>query len=401
MEWAALITWVVTALFGFTMLAIWFRHGGHAGQRGVSKIRPWSPASATFRSPQPGLVLWIVYLSPPTADALAWIAFVVLLPVVAVLGWTMFFGLGSAAEPSVAAAPAGAKPPAPLPASGASRFRSSCCTALFAVTTVVLVLADGDRRRRLRRPQIPTSIGAGGGPCSSSSRSRSRQRSRHELFLRRLELGERPPADVVHVLRGEVDRRRRLVLVDAHEVDPLALAVDPAVPREGVIPRPDLGPELELDEPGLLGELAADRLLGGSRPRRRRRRESPTSVWPVVSRNCTSSVRSWRSSTSARAARRSTGSSQSWSARNQRSRSAYGTAAFAGDVDGSTKRPTSPSVAVLRAELGPRRRTAPRYASLPTNAIARGRARARSRSSRSREPAKSPRRRSPEPGVVR
>jgi hypothetical protein len=33
-----LITWVVTALFGFTMLGIWLKHGGM--NRGISKIRP-------------------------------------------------------------------------------------------------------------------------------------------------------------------------------------------------------------------------------------------------------------------------------------------------------------------------------------------------------------------------
>ena len=47
---------------------------------------------------------------------------------------------------------------------------------------------------------------------------------------------------------------------------------------------------------------------------------------------------------------RGTGSSQSWSARNQRSRSAYGTAAFAGEVDGRTK---SAVVAERRAVCGP------------------------------------------------
>ena len=88
------------------------------------------------------------------------------------------------------------------------------------------------------------------------------------------------------------------------------------------------------------------------------------------------------------------------SARNQRNRSAYGTAAFAGDVDGSTKSNVSPS----RRSCSPcsgRSRNGPRYASLPTNPIARGRNSAASRSSRAAAPAKSAARRSPEPGVVR
>ena len=89
MEWAALITWVVTALFGFTMLAIWLKHGGMR-QRGVSKIRPGLLFSH-FPLAAAGLVVWIVYLANDE-DALAWKAFVVL-AVVAVLGWLMFFGL--------------------------------------------------------------------------------------------------------------------------------------------------------------------------------------------------------------------------------------------------------------------------------------------------------------------
>ena len=64
------------------------------------------------------------------------------------------------------------------------------------------------------------------------------------------------------------------------------------------------------------------------------------------------------------------------SARNQCSRSAYGTAAFAGEVDGSTNSIVSPS----RRSCSPwsaRSRNAPRYASLPTNAIQCGAARPR------------------------
>ena len=97
---------------------------------------------------------------------------------------------------------------------------------------------------------------------------------------------------------------------------------------------------------------------------------------------------------------RSTGSSQAFSSRNQRSRSGYGTTAFAGDVEGSTNSPTSASVRRCAPSSGRSPKT-PRYASLPTNAIARGRRSTASCRSRSADPAKSPRRRSPEPGVVR
>ncbi len=95
--------------------------------------------------------------------------------------------------------------------------------------------------------------------------------------------------------------------------------------------------------------------------RRAASRSSPSSMpppgvvhqtWPSSSRNLTRSVRWSSSRTSARTALRSTGSSQSVRVRNQRSRSAYGTAAFAGEVEGRTKRPTSPIVRLLWAVLG-------------------------------------------------
>ena len=53
------------------------------------------------------------------------------------------------------------------------------------------------------------------------------------------------------------------VLVHADEMDPFALPVDAAVPGERVVAGPDLGTEVEVDQPRLLRELAADRLLRG------------------------------------------------------------------------------------------------------------------------------------------
>src|SRR4029079_1542462 len=90
------------------------------------------------------------------------------------------------------------------------------------------------------------------------------------------------------------------------------------------------------------------------------------------------------------------------SARNHRSRSSQGTAAFAGDVDGGAWR------AVLRGECDGRTKgsasrsrrswspcagrppNGPRYASLPTKPMARGRSSRGSRSSRPALPAKAP-----------
>jgi|SRR5690349_7925538 hypothetical protein len=88
MEWAALITWVVTAGGGFVLLSIWLARGGmkQAAAAG-DRIRP--PLILThFLLAATGLVLWIIYVAADS-DALAWIAFVLLL-IVAALGFTMF-----------------------------------------------------------------------------------------------------------------------------------------------------------------------------------------------------------------------------------------------------------------------------------------------------------------------
>jgi hypothetical protein len=132
MEWAALITWVVTAFFGFTMLAIWLKHGGMQ-QSGPSKIRPPLILSH-FLLAAGGLVVWIIYLAADK-DVLAWIALGAL-AVVAVLGWTMFFGW--VRQRSVLSAPAGETPPI---APAEQRFPTPVVAlhGLFAVTTVVLV----------------------------------------------------------------------------------------------------------------------------------------------------------------------------------------------------------------------------------------------------------------------
>jgi hypothetical protein len=88
MEWAALIAWVVTAAGGFVLLAIWLSRGGMRQSREAgNRIRPPLILSH-FLLAATGLVIWIIYIATDS-DALAWIAFVLLL-VVAVLGFTMF-----------------------------------------------------------------------------------------------------------------------------------------------------------------------------------------------------------------------------------------------------------------------------------------------------------------------
>jgi hypothetical protein len=86
MDWAALITWVLTAGGGFVLLTIWLKNGGMAQQQ-RGHIRPVLILSH-FGLAATGLVLWIIYVASDS-EALAWIAFIMLL-VVATIGFTMF-----------------------------------------------------------------------------------------------------------------------------------------------------------------------------------------------------------------------------------------------------------------------------------------------------------------------
>lgn len=83
---AALILWLVTALGGFVLLARWVSRGGPrsgSGTRLVPGLVFGHLALAVV-----GLLVWIGYLLAEN-DALAWVAFVILLPV-ALLGFLMF-----------------------------------------------------------------------------------------------------------------------------------------------------------------------------------------------------------------------------------------------------------------------------------------------------------------------
>jgi hypothetical protein len=133
MEWAALISWIVTAGGGFVLLALWLRHGGMRQRQPGRQIRPPLILSH-FALAATGLVLWIVYVFSDS-DALAWIAFAVLV-LVAVLGWTMFAIWWQRRQAGAAAEPA-ATPVQPAE----QRFPVTIVTlhGLLAVTTVVLV----------------------------------------------------------------------------------------------------------------------------------------------------------------------------------------------------------------------------------------------------------------------
>src|SRR4029450_1879134 len=86
MDWAALIAWIVTAGGGFVLLGLWIQRGEMQQQGPASRINPPLILSH-FGLAATGLVLWIILVFTDS-DALAWIAFVIIL-LVALLGWTM------------------------------------------------------------------------------------------------------------------------------------------------------------------------------------------------------------------------------------------------------------------------------------------------------------------------
>jgi hypothetical protein len=133
MEWAALISWIVTAGGGFVLLGLWLRHGGMRQRQPGRQIRPVLILSH-FALAATGLVLWIIYVFSDS-DALAWIAFAILV-LVAVLGWTMFAIWWQRRQARAAATPTSTPG---LPAE--QRFPVAIVTlhGLLAVTTVVLV----------------------------------------------------------------------------------------------------------------------------------------------------------------------------------------------------------------------------------------------------------------------
>ena len=133
MEWAALISWIVTAGGGFVLLGLWLRHGGMRQREPGRQIRPPLILSHLALAAT-GLVLWIVYVVTDS-DTLAWIAFAILVAV-ALLGWTMFaiwFPRRQARERAAPVSTPG------VPAE--QHFPVSIVTlhGLLAVTTVVLV----------------------------------------------------------------------------------------------------------------------------------------------------------------------------------------------------------------------------------------------------------------------
>ncbi|MEV6322895.1 hypothetical protein AB0M45_17115 [Nocardia sp. NPDC051787] len=83
---AALITWLLTAAGGFVLLSTWISKGA-TRQPDTTQLPP-PVVFGHFILAVAGLIVWIIYLFADT-DALAWTAFILLLPV-ALLGLFMF-----------------------------------------------------------------------------------------------------------------------------------------------------------------------------------------------------------------------------------------------------------------------------------------------------------------------
>lgn len=142
MSIAALITWLVTALVGFYQLAAWLKGGGVRQLQTKESHFPAPVIFGHFLLAATGLVVWIVYVVAGTA-ALAWTAFVILLPV-ALLGFTMLARWIPTYRAQAAGVPAGsAAPPAGASAMPAEQHIPAAAVVthgLLAVSTLVLVL---------------------------------------------------------------------------------------------------------------------------------------------------------------------------------------------------------------------------------------------------------------------
>lgn len=141
MSIAALITWVITAGFGFFMLIRWATRGGLRRVPGAETHLPPVRVFSHFGLAAAGLVVWIVYLVT-SSTLLAWIAFADLV-LVAIIGLVMVRQWAKDGRAAMAATTAGA---VRSDASGVDLAEQHIprppvvLHGIFAVSTVILVL---------------------------------------------------------------------------------------------------------------------------------------------------------------------------------------------------------------------------------------------------------------------
>jgi preprotein translocase subunit SecG len=141
MSIAALITWVITAGFGFFMLIRWATRGGLRRVPGAETHLPPVRVFSHFGLAAAGLVVWIIYLVT-NSTLLAWIAFADLV-LVAIIGLVMVRQWAKDGRAAMAATTAGA---GRSDASGVDLAEQHIprppvvLHGIFAVSTVILVL---------------------------------------------------------------------------------------------------------------------------------------------------------------------------------------------------------------------------------------------------------------------
>lgn len=124
---AALILWFLTAVTGLYMLSTWIVHGG---PRNNTSRFPVPVIFGHFLLAAAGLVIWVIYFIND-AEALAWSAFGILVPV-ALLGFFMLARWLPTFQSRTTGNNAPAERHIPAPVVGGH--------GLLAVTTVILVL---------------------------------------------------------------------------------------------------------------------------------------------------------------------------------------------------------------------------------------------------------------------
>ena len=144
---AALITWIITAGFGFFMLSKWIAAGGLRRQAGTASHFQPPVVFGHFLLAASGLVVWIIYVVNDN-ETLAWVAFIDLLLVAGIgdlLVYRWFKDRGAlAADTDLSGAGAVGDQTATTTRTGLAEQTIPIAVVvihgIFAVTTVILVL---------------------------------------------------------------------------------------------------------------------------------------------------------------------------------------------------------------------------------------------------------------------